>query len=65
MSEKYVKFMGRLVLEGGFRAWMYSPNGESKVADSYAEYLEMSKSGLWFESKELAAKAKAKNGKNK
>ena len=69
MSE-YIKYMGRIVRKEGFRVYVYSNEGESKLANSHDEYIKLVESGIWFdeikifEPTEKNTKAKAKKVNN-
>jgi hypothetical protein len=62
-AQECVLFDGRMVPIEGFRAFIYTPDGQSKVANSWDEYQEHISSGVWFGSKE-EAQGKSKPKKN-
>jgi len=50
MEGMFKIYQGRPVSEQGFRAYMYSLDGEKKLVNSWQEFEEHLQTGLWFES---------------
>ena len=53
-----VFYLGRWVSKKHFRTFVYSEKGESKLAESHHEFLNLIKSGLWFAEKPASTKRK-------
>ena len=49
-------YLGKHVDKATFRAFVYSPDGSQKLANSWDEYQKLMESGLWFARKEEAVK---------
>lgn len=45
------QYLGRWVDKQHFRAFVYDENGKEKLANSYDEFMNLTSSGVWFESK--------------
>ena len=41
-------YLGRIVDKAHFRTFIYGPNGEKKLAESWDDYEAAMQSGLWF-----------------
>jgi hypothetical protein len=52
-----VEYLGRWVDKQNFRVFVYNEK-EQRLASSYEEFINLTSSGLWFESKEAALNAK-------
>lgn len=50
MSSQAVLYNGKSILKEHFRAYVYNGNGEKKLCQSWDDYNESLKSGLWFDS---------------
>lgn len=59
MSECFL-YCGRMVPKDGFRAFVYSKNGEQKLVNSYAEFEQSVSSGIWLPQKPATEVAKPK-----
>lgn len=44
----HVLYNGRMVPKEGFRAYVFSFDGQKKIADSFEEFEELISSGVWF-----------------
>ena len=42
------QYLGRWVDKATFRSWVYAKNGDTKLANSYKEFEELTSSGIWF-----------------
>ncbi len=51
-------YLGRIVEKKNFRAFIYGPNGEQRLAESWEEFEANMQSGVWFASKEDAEASK-------
>ena len=49
-------YLGRIVSKDHFRAFIYAPNGSQKLVESWDEYEQHMKSGLWFATPEESNK---------
>jgi hypothetical protein len=49
-----------MVPKDGFRAFVYSKNGEQKLVNSYAEFEQSVSSGIWLPQKPATEVAKPK-----
>lgn len=47
MDEECVSYDGRKVPRWGFRAFIYGSNGQTRLVNSWEEYEEHIKSGIW------------------
>lgn len=52
-------YLGRIVEKKNFRAFIYGPNGEQRLAESWEEFEANMQSGIWFATKEDAEASKA------
>lgn len=52
-------YLGRIVEKKNFRAFIYGPNGEQRLAESWEEFEANMQSGVWFATKEDAEASKA------
>ena len=52
MQGESVLYQGRLVEKDGFRAFVYSREGTTKLANSWDEFLNLIGTGLWHASLE-------------
>lgn len=52
-------YLGRIVDKKNFRAFIYSPNGQQRLAESWEEFEANMQSGLWFATRENAESSKA------
>lgn len=41
-------YLGRMVPKENFRAFIYAPNGDQKLVESWDEFEEHMQTGLWF-----------------
>jgi hypothetical protein len=57
MTVEYVVYQGRNIPKEGFRAFVYSIDGQQKLVNSWAEYQTEIRSGLWFSKKEFPVEA--------
>lgn len=57
-SEQF-QYLERWVDKDNFRAFVYDKNGESKLANNYKEFEDLTTSGIWFASKVEASLAKS------
>lgn len=46
-NENYVEYLGRMIPESTFRAYVYSKDSK-KLVNSWAEFQEAMASGVWF-----------------
>lgn len=53
-------YLGRIVEKKHFRAFVYGPNGEKKLVESWDAFEACMESGLWFASTEDAEISKSK-----
>ena len=60
-----VIYNGRPVKKDGFRAFIYSPKGFRKIAESWDEFQRDVSSGVWFATKEQAEKLMEERPKKK
>jgi hypothetical protein len=51
-------YLGRIVEKKHFRAFVYGPNGEKKLVNSWDEYELAMESGTWFATVEDAVASK-------
>lgn len=51
MKGESVIYLGRAVSKEGFRVFVYSTSGETKLVESWDEFLDAMASGLWFPTK--------------
>lgn len=51
-------YLGRIVDKKNFRAFIYGPNGEQRLAESWEEFEANMQSGVWFATKEDAEASK-------
>jgi hypothetical protein len=51
-------YLGRIVEKKNFRAFVYGPNGERKLVESWDAFEAAMQSGIWFASKEDAEESK-------
>lgn len=47
-------YLGRIVKKENFRAFIYGPNGTSKLVESWDDFENAMASGLWFATREDA-----------
>ena len=52
-------YLDRIVEKKNFRAFIYSPDGKQRLAESWEEFEANMQSGLWFATKEDAEASKA------
>lgn len=52
-------YLGRIVEKKNFRAFIYGPNGEQRLAESWEEFEANMQSGIWFATREDAVASKA------
>lgn len=52
--KEHVLYQGRMVPKQGFRAFVYSFDNKSRVANSWEEYEKLVASGTWFATREKA-----------
>lgn len=55
-----VVYNGRLVPRERFRTFIYHAEGNKKLVESYSEFEEHLKTGVWFSTKEAISKIKVK-----
>jgi hypothetical protein len=48
MQGPTVLYDGRVVPQKGFRAWIYSFDGKTKLVESWEEFQKEISSGVWF-----------------
>ena len=51
-------YLGRIVEKKNFRAFIYGPNGEQRLAESWEEFEANMQSGVWFATLEDAKASK-------
>jgi len=52
MQGTQVNYLGRSIAKEGFRAFIYSANGQTKLVESWEQFENYMASGIWFASKE-------------
>jgi hypothetical protein len=52
------QYQGRWVNKDQFRAFVYDKKGKEKLANSYAEFIALTNSGIWFEDRQKASNAR-------
>lgn len=52
-------YLGRIVSKENFRAFIYAPNGDQRLVESWGEFEANMESGVWFATKEDAASSVA------
>ncbi len=52
-------YLGRIIEKKHFRAFIYGPNGERKLVESWDEFEANMQSGIWFATVEDAEASKA------
>lgn len=64
MSE-HVRYLNRMILKSGFRAFVYGFNDKTKLVNNWEEFEEAIQSGIWFDSIEkVLTKESKKKGKS-
>lgn len=59
-NETMVLYDGRMMPASGFRAFIYAPDGKSKLVNSWDEFQEHMQTGIWFSDMESALKVSEK-----
>ena len=54
------QYQGRWVDKQNFRAFVYDLNGNEKIANSYQDFMDLTSTGIWYESKPEASPQKRK-----
>jgi hypothetical protein len=54
-KEEQFLYLGRWVNKNGFRAFVYDRKGNTKLANTFQEFEDLTSSGLWFASKPEAS----------
>jgi hypothetical protein len=56
--EGQFEYLGKWVDKHSFRAFVYNEKGEEKLANSHKEFEDLTSSGIWYSSKDLASKGR-------
>jgi hypothetical protein len=56
-GDDMVEYLGRMVPEAGFRAFVYDVKDGRKLVNSWKEFEAAMATGIWFASREDAAKS--------
>lgn len=49
MKDEFVIYNGQQVLKKHFRAFLYHPNGQRRVANDWQDFSDSIASGVWFD----------------
>ncbi len=62
-QEEMVMYLGRSIPKEGFRAFIYSSDGQQKIAENWEEFEIFTSSDNWFATKEQAEAIKKPRSK--
>lgn len=54
MNETKADYLGRIVDKKHFRAFIYAPNGDSKLVETWDDFEAQISTGVWFDTKDKA-----------
>ena len=55
MQGTQVIYLGRSIAKDGFRVFIYGPNGQKKLVNSWSEFESHMASGVWFATEDEAS----------